>query len=264
MRLTIRHETVFRYDQGASYALLQLRVRPLSCAGQEIVSWAVDLDGAHRQAAFTDQYGNRVDLVGLDAASDICRIVVEGEVETTDQSGVTGADGSLVPLWLFQRETPLTQPGSSIRDLADRARSADLLSTLHDLCQMIRDAVRYRPGDTGTQTTAAEALMQGSGVCQDHTHIFLSAARTMGIPARYVGGYLMMDDREDQDAGHAWAEAYIDGLGWVGFDVSNGISPDARYVSVSRGLDYSECAPTRGVTFGAQKEALEVSIQVQQ
>jgi transglutaminase-like putative cysteine protease len=87
----------------------------------------------------------------------------------------------------------------------------------------------------------------------------------MGAPARYVSGYLMMDDQIEQDASHAWAEAYVEGLGWVGFDVTNGISPDERYVKIAHGLDYIDCTPTHGIVIGAASTAdLVVSIQVQQ
>ena len=92
----------------------------------------------------------------------------------------------------------------------------------------------------------------------------VSAARSMGYPARYVSGYLMMNDRVMQDASHAWAEAHIQGLGWVGFDVSNGISPDSRYVRVATALDYRGAAPISGMRFGQGTESMDVSLQVQQ
>jgi transglutaminase-like putative cysteine protease len=101
-------------------------------------------------------------------------------------------------------------------------------------------------------------------VCQDHTHIFIAAARMSGIPARYVSVYLMMNDRIDQEATHAWAEAHVDGLGWIGFDVSNGISPDPRYVRVATGRDYRDAAPITGITFGSSTEELHVAVAVEQ
>ena len=116
----------------------------------------------------------------------------------------------------------------------------------------------------GAESTAEDALAAGRGVCQDHAHVFVAAARHLGHPARYVSGYLMLDDRVEQDASHAWAEVWIEGLGWVGFDVSNGISPDERYVGVARGLDYRDAAPISGVRFGSGEEELHVSVQVQQ
>jgi transglutaminase-like putative cysteine protease len=128
----------------------------------------------------------------------------------------------------------------------------------------VRDAIVYTPGSTDTGTTAEQAITQAKGVCQDHAHSFCAAARLMGLPARYVSGYLLMDDRAQQDATHGWAEAHIDGLGWVGFDVSNGICPDERYVRVATGLDYREAAPVTGMHFGGGGEVMLVSLQVQQ
>jgi transglutaminase-like putative cysteine protease len=101
-------------------------------------------------------------------------------------------------------------------------------------------------------------------VCQDHAHIFLAAARALEVPARYVSGYLMMDDRIEQEATHAWAEAYVQNLGWVGFDISNGISPDSRYVRVATGRDYRDAAPVTGISFGAVAQELQVALAVEQ
>ena len=138
------------------------------------------------------------------------------------------------------------------------------LERLHALSARILQDVKYEIGTTHATTTAEEAVEQGAGVCQDHAHIFVAAARALGTPARYVSGYLMMEDRVHQDASHAWAEAHIEGIGWVGFDVSNGISPDERYVRVATGLDYTEAAPVSGVRYGSGTESMSVDIQVQQ
>ena len=107
-------------------------------------------------------------------------------------------------------------------------------------------------------------MKSGSGVCQDHTHVFITIARLFGYPARYVSGYLMLENSIEQNASHAWAEVHLEGLGWVGFDVSNGISPDDRYVRIATGLDYREAAPVSGIWFGGGKESMTVKLQVQQ
>ena len=122
----------------------------------------------------------------------------------------------------------------------------------------------YEVGTSQSETRAEDAIAEGKGVCQDHAHIFIAAAREMGFPARYVSGYLMMDDRIEQDATHAWAEAHVDGLGWVGFDVSNQICPDTRYVRVATGLDYQGAAPVTGTRYGGAGETLSVAIEVAQ
>ena len=172
----------------------------------------------------------------------------------------------LCRFWFYRRQTRLTTPTPDIRSAGETLMfsAENTIGDLHALSQMIRDRVAYAPGQTDISTTAGDAWLSRRGVCQDHTHIFLSIVREKGLPARYVSGYLLMDDFTDQDASHAWAEVCIDGLGWVGFDVSNGISPDARYVRIAQGSDYLDAAPTTGLTMGAGQETLSVSIQVQQ
>ena len=139
-----------------------------------------------------------------------------------------------------------------------------MVPTLHNLSTTIRERVAYDTGHTDVDTTAEEAVIAGHGVCQDHAHIFIAAARMLEIPARYVSGYLMMNDRIEQEATHAWAEAWVHGLGWVGFDISNGISPDPRYVRVATGRDYRDAAPITGISFGAVTAELSVDLAVEQ
>tara|TARA_B100001167_G_C16768391_1_gene305609 strand:- start:1694 stop:2170 length:477 start_codon:yes stop_codon:yes gene_type:complete len=138
------------------------------------------------------------------------------------------------------------------------------LDMLHELSRATLDRVEYQIGTTNWNTTAEESYAARSGVCQDHAHIFIGAARALDVPARYISGYLMMNDRIDQEATHAWAEAFVEGLGWVGFDISNGISPDERYVRVATGRDYRDASPVTGISFGNTTQVLEVDVQVEQ
>lgn len=266
MRLSINHTTSYKYDVAPSYGLLQVRMVPQSSVAQRIIQWDLDLNGAEQQTIFIDQHGNRVDLIEVLPDAEQLELHVRGEVETLSDDGVLGRHFQPMPLWFYQRQTGLTECDEAIRALvADvPAGESQQIERFHRLSEKIRASVAYTPGATQVTTTAAEALALGKGVCQDHTHIFVSAARALNYPARYVGGYLMMVDRTDQDASHAWAEVHMDGLGWVGFDVSNGISPDQKYVRVAQGLDYSDVAPTKGLLRGGQRENLFVSIQVQQ
>jgi transglutaminase-like putative cysteine protease len=135
---------------------------------------------------------------------------------------------------------------------------------MHVLMNAVRDKVDYVIGVTDAHTSAAEALSDGQGVCQDHAHIFISAARVMGVPARYVNGYFLTDTDEPSEAHHAWAEAYIEGLGWLGFDPANGICPTDHYVRLACGLDAGSAAPIRGTRRGGTDEVLDVLVEVQQ
>jgi transglutaminase-like putative cysteine protease len=268
MLLTISHVTEYLYSDPVSYALQQLRLTPKSRAGQNVVNWNTQISGGSVNLAYEDHNNNYVELVEIEP--DVSRVEIRsnGQVETSDNSGIVGSHGGFAPLWMFERTTDLTAPGPNIRKLAREHKPESTVEGMHALSAAILSTVDYSTDTTHSATTAEEAMQQGTGVCQDHSHIFISVCRLIGIPARYVSGYLLMDGQTDQVASHAWAEAHLPSLGWVGFDVSNGISPDERYVRVATGLDYRDVAPIRGVRFGAQggnlDETLVVSIRVEQ
>ncbi len=266
MRLTISHTTRYHYDAPVHYALQQLRLTPKSRAGQTVLRWDTIVEGGRKELEFQDHHNNHVDLVSFEPGRSDITITSSGEVETTDTAGVVEGHGGFTPLWYFLRHTDLTRPGPGVRKLVKALADEDGgdIPRMHALSQLIAQTVRYETGRTHSESTAEDALDAGHGVCQDHAHIFLSAARLMNVPARYVSGYLMMNDRIDQEATHAWVEAHFDNVGWIGFDVSNGISPDERYVRVATGLDYREASPISGMRFGDSGESMIVAVQVQQ
>lgn len=263
MRLRISHTTRYRYDRPVPYALQQLRLRPAPHPALRVIDWRLTVTGGRREAAFEDNHRNAVDLVGFDPGAAEFGLHVEGEVETGDTAGVTGPHGGFNPLWLFERQTPMTRAGAGVRRLAQGvAAEKDILARMHLLMAAVADAIAWRPGATAVGATAEEAVAAGEGVCQDMAHAFIAAARGTGVPARYVSGYLMMPDRTAQEATHAWAEAHVAGLGWVGFDPANRKCPDAAYVRLATGLDYAEAAPVSGVRTGAGTESMTVAVTV--
>lgn len=264
MRLKISHRTVYTYDAPVSYALQRLRLVPLDCSSQTVHGWMLEVAGASEEVRFLDQFGNDTRLVSVSGAPHTIEIMAHGEVEVRDTTGVVGVHTGFAPLWFFQQHTGLTGAGQRIDKLAAGLGDGTALERLHRLSAAIRDAVSYTTGATHAATTAEEAMALGAGVCQDHSHVFLAAARRLGFPARYVSGYLMLDDRTEQVATHAWAEAHVEGLGWVAFDVSNGISPDERYVRLATGRDYRDAMPVSGIRMGEAEERLEVHITVEQ
>ncbi len=269
MRLKIPHTTTYRYDAPVHYALQQLRLTPRSDHGQTIESWNARITGGAEQVSFDDHFGNHVDLVLMDDGAQEIAITCEGVVLTEDRAGIVGQHRGYAPLWLYKETTTPTTPDAGLRKLArGYGRSGNeggaLISELHALSAEILDHVAYTTGRTDAATTADEAWAAGHGVCQDHAHIMITAARLMGLPARYVSGYLMMEGVSEQEATHAWCEVFVDGLGWVGYDVSNGISPDERYVRVATGRDYFDAAPIHGLRLGTGNEDLHVRLQVQQ
>jgi len=266
MRLRISHTTEYTYDEPVPYSLQRLRLTPVSGPAQKVLNWAITVDGAKIEAGYADQYGNRTELVSVEGAEHTIRITASGEVETQDRAGVFGAHQGFCPLWLFLRETPRTKPGKLVKELAKGVKGDSELAQMHALMEAIHETVAYTPGTTNTETTAEEALGARTGVCQDHAHIFISAARLMDIPARYISGYLLMEGQSEQVATHAWAEVHLPGLGWVGFDAANKLCPNDSYVRIASGLCYRDCAPVSGMrigpTGGSFGENLKVSLTV--
>ena len=264
MLLTVTHTTRYSFSEKVSHGLQRLRLKPKPTHGQEVLEWHMDLAGAKPEAEYDDQHHNHTELVSIEPGVPEVVVTCRGIVQTIDNNGVTGMHTGHMPLWCFLRATPLTRAGNRVRQLAasidvDRG---DTLNFLHALSHAIGEQVEYVPGTTDASTTAEQALAAGQGVCQDHAHIFISAGRLLDIPMRYVGGYLRMDGKVEQEAGHGWAEAYVPGLGWVGFDISNEICPDERYIRVATGCDYSEAAPVTGIAMGAGETRLDVHLSV--
>ncbi len=136
---------------------------------------------------------------------------------------------------------------------------------MHALLARVHADIAFDTDPTHSATTAAQAFALRRGVCQDLTHIFIAAARTLGVPARYIGGYFhRADGVVQQEAGHAWAEAHIDGLGWVAFDPANCLCATEAHIRVAAGLDYLGAAPIRGMRYGGNSEALYVVVRVDQ
>ncbi|WP_324742465.1 transglutaminase family protein [Tsuneonella sp. CC-YZS046] len=266
MRLAVRHTTRYRFRSPVAHGLQRLRLTPKETQGQRVVDWRMSFEGAKEELSYDDQNCNHVTLVSILPGTLDFVIHCEGTVETSDQVGVIGRHAGHMPLWAFVNQTALTRPGPRMRAILSSVTvdRENPIGTLHGLSAAILNSVGYETGHTHVGTSAEEAAALGRGVCQDHSQIFIGLVRMLGIPARYVSGYLMMDDRVGQEATHAWAEACIDGLGWVGFDISNGISPDARYVRIATGRDYAEAAPVNGITFGGAEQSLHIEIAVEQ
>jgi transglutaminase-like putative cysteine protease len=267
MRLHIAHSTVYHYDPPASGAIQLLRLTPRNHDGQYVVRWRIDVSPDVRLSAREDAFGNMTHVFSATGPFPQLTVAVDGEVETHGTDGVVRGTVERFPPGLFLRETVLTQADAAMEKLAEEVRDAGgaPLPSLHALLERLHDEMTYDPALTNTPRNAAEAFAGKRGVCRDLTHIFIAAARSLGIPARYVAGYMENEvGAADQGAGHAWAEAFVPDLGWVGFDPVNGQCPTDAYVRVAIGLDSLGAAPVRGSRYGAGSESLEVAVRVGQ
>ncbi|AHB48040.1 transglutaminase [Hyphomicrobium nitrativorans NL23] len=268
MKIEIRHITTYRYATLARYAIQSLRLTPPTFDGQDVRAWTIEAPGFETHISYRDALGNQVHLTTLDTPHDGIVIEASGIIETEDRAGIVRGLAEVTPRRVFLRETPRTAPDKAIRDLAKSVSHGrvprDPLDCLHSLMRTVGDAVSYEIGTSHAHTTAAEALSEGKGVCQDHAHVFISAARVIGLPARYVNGYFLSGTLAPAEAHHAWAEAWVDGLGWVGFDPANGMCPTERYVRLACGFDAASAAPIRGTQRGGENEDLDVRVEVEQ
>ncbi|MEO8810861.1 MAG: transglutaminase family protein [Rhodanobacter sp.] len=262
MQLHIAHDTTYRYDQAASLIIQALRMWPTPGSGQTVKEWLVKVDGKRLQPTCTDGFGNPVATHTIDRNVETLRLSVRGQVETLECHGVHGLAAESLPPMFYLSSTPLTEGNSEIAAMAAAVdESVDTIERLHRLSNSVRDHVDYLPYQTDAETTAVAAFAAGAGVCQDHAHVLIAAARSLGFPARYVSGYLC-PIADVAAASHAWAEIFVDELGWVGFDAANRQSPDERYVRIACGRDYRDAAPVRGVRLGGLAETLEVAVSI--
>ena len=262
MRIRVDYTTVYDYALPASGVVQLLRVEPHGHEDQTVLGWRVDVDADGALRRSTDVFGNVTHSFYADAPIERLTMTVGGEVDTIDTGGVIrGANEPLPPL-LYLRSTELSTADAAITAFAHDHRERDALASLHALMLALYARTAFDTAATGTGTDAATAFAQGSGVCQDFTHIFCAAARKLGHPARYVSGHFVHP--ETQPAGHAWAEAHIDDLGWVGFDPTHGIGASERHIRVAVGLDYLDAAPVRGARRGGGNETMRVAVAAHQ
>ena len=263
MRLHVRHTTHFEYDTALDYAVQRFLLTPVSFESQRVESWKITAPGMDKALTYMDGFGNKVHLASLASHTGPMDVVAEGIVECTDTHGLMKGIPEAAPHAVYLRQTAVTAPSITMLKLAATPDDGGTLAFLHALMQNIHANVEYKLGTTDAQTTAAEAFAKGSGVCQDHTHIFIGITRALKFPSRYVTGYLVTGVGASSTAAHAWAEVLVPDLGWVGFDVANCLCPTDQYVRVAAGIDAASVTPIRGSRRGGVAETMTVEVKVE-
>jgi transglutaminase-like putative cysteine protease len=267
MRICVAHETVYHYETPSSGVIQTLRLTPRNHTGQYVVAWRIDISADCRLEPQEDAFGNLTHAFSAPGPVSDLRLMVEGEVETQDTAGVVRGAVERFPPSLFLRETPLTRADAAIASYAAEFEHPDgeTLDMLHRLLTRLHEDVGCDSDVPNTGGSAAEAFARKRGACRDLSHIFIAVARLRGVPARYVAGYFRRDDdATGPEAAHAWVEAHVPGLGWVGFDPANEICVTDQHVRVAIGLDHLGAAPVRGAHYGGGREALAVKLVVAQ
>jgi transglutaminase-like putative cysteine protease len=267
MRLRVTHSITRHYDPPATGVIQLLRLTPRNHEGQHVIGWRIDTSVDARLSAHEDAFGNLTHAFSAEGPLATLRVNIDGEVETQNSDGIVRGTVERFSPSLFLRDTALTQADQRIAGFARAVRDANkgnVLAELHDLLHRLHQEMRDEDEPSQTEAaTAAEVFQRKRGVARDVTHIFVGATRSLAIPARYVSGYLCVDGL-DQHSGHAWAEAYVPGLGWIGFDPMKGACPTEAYIRVAVGLDALGAMPVRGTHYGGGSEKLAVTIDVEQ
>ena len=260
MKISIDHTTRYVYEVPVRYSTQYLRLVPHSNGRQRVLEW--HLDTPTRALELRDGYGNILHVLTI--VKPVTEIVIRsfGTVETSPLVDEPNDDVKLSPL-VFLRPTLLTRAEGALIDFAEQHRRGGMsLTGLRALADAIRERVQFESGITAVHSTALEALEGGSGVCQDHAHVFIACCRHLGVPARYVSGYLYLPDNDDGPvASHAWAEAWIVDR-WRSFDVTNGRPAGEDHVRIAIGADYLDASPVRGVRHGGGEEQMITSARV--
>jgi transglutaminase-like putative cysteine protease len=264
MRIRIHHAIAYAYEAPPTGVTQMLRLTPRNHDGQYVVDWRIDLSRDCQLHQHEDAFGNITHWFTAEGPFDALTIHVEGEVDTTETNGVVSGTLERFPPSLFLRETALTQAEGGIADFAESLRaenSGEPLALLHALLRALDEQMEVDAA--GAAANAAEAFTARRGRDRDVAHVFIAAARLLGIPTRYVSGHCYRTDGA-QEPCHAWTEAHVDPLGWIGFDPAHGICVTDAYVRLAVGLDYLGAAPVRGQTFGGSGETMQITVQIAQ
>jgi transglutaminase-like putative cysteine protease len=280
MHLSINHVTKFRYSAPIAESIMELRMQPLTEGPQRCLKFDVNLKPSARATVYYDHLGNAVHYFDIPGRHTQLVINATSIIESLPREEMPEALGpeaweeldALVEAgdyWDMLMPSHFARPTDALLDFARElnvSRREDPLTVLRELNTAIYNAFDYVPQSTTVESPIDEALTARKGVCQDYSNIMITLVRHLRLPCRYVSGYLFhrveYNDRSAQDATHAWVEALLPGLGWVGFDPTNNLLAGQRHIRVAVGRDYQDVPPTRGVFKGAAESELSVAVQV--
>lgn len=280
MQYTIQHVTRFIYEAPITESVMEARVAPRSEGSQRCLQFALSTTPASRVRMYQDHDGNMVHHFNIPGRLSRLSVVADARVESSpvpaapvalpveawDRLDAARESGAF---WEMLNPSPFAQPTPRLLALAAElavTREADPLTALRTINSRLFSTLTYSPRSTRVDSPIDDALQSRRGVCQDFTHIMIALVRQLGIPCRYVSGYLFhqADDevRSPEGATHAWVEAWLPDLEWVGFDPTNDLPADHRHIRVAVGRDYADVPPTRGVFKGLTSVRSELSVAV--
>ena len=267
MKLEIVHSTRFRYTGPIAETVMEVRLQPMDGNGQRCLDFSLELSHGIKPRPYVDGFGNHVHYFNLVRPHSGLSVISRSTVETG--VGLDGDPGEDL-VQDFLRFRPPVKDVEGVRDLAGRHAIADPSSTvevehaLDELTLTISGEFTYDRTVTNVYSAVDDVLALRAGVCQDFAHLFIAVARAMGVPARYVSGYIHTPGARAVAASHAWAEAWVAGRGWIGFDATHPVRTTPHHVRLAVGRDYTDAAPTRGVYVGSATGTMAISVKTRE
>ncbi len=262
MRLTIQHRTAYRFSSPQARLVQMLRLTPQNSHDQTVARWRIDVDCDAKLREGRDGWGNAVTMLYAEGPLDDIEIAITGEVLTSHSDGVLHGVHEVLPPAVFLRATEATAPDPAIVGWAKTTAGADgPLPALHRINAGLHTRFAPDRGRPDPGLTAGQAWTRDAATARDAAQMFIVAAHAMGAPARYISGYCRLTS-EQRPTPHGWAEAYVDGIGWIGFDPCTGLSPQDDHVRVAVALDAAGAAPVAGSRLGEGEEKLDVEVTV--
>jgi transglutaminase-like putative cysteine protease len=265
VKLEIVHSTRYRYSGAIAETVMEVRLRPMDGGGQRCLEFELELSSGIKPRTYVDGYGNHVHYFNLVRPHTRLNVTSRSVVET---GFAPDTDPGEELVHDFLRFRPPVKDVEGVRELAARHAIADPASAekvelaLDELTLTISREFTYDRSVTNVYSAVDDVLALRAGVCQDFAHLFIAVARAMGVPARYVSGYIHIPGEKGAiTASHAWAEGWVPGKGWVGYDATRPIRTSENHVRLAVGRDYSDAAPTRGIYVGSARGAMEVRVR---
>lgn len=268
MKLEIVHTTRYRYSAPIAETVMEVRLRPMDGNGQRCVDFSLELSHGIKPRTYRDGFGNHVHYFNLVRPHAGLSVVGRSIVETGLRPDRDPGEDLVHDFLRFR--SPVNEV-EGVRRLAEMHAIADTDSpdaverALDELTVTISREFAYDRTVTNVYSSVDDVLSLRAGVCQDFAHLFIATARAMGVPARYVSGYIHVpNDKTATAASHAWAEAWVAGRGWIGFDATHPIRTAEHHVRVAVGRDYTDAAPTRGVYVGSASSTMAIAVKTQE
>ena len=280
VRYEIEHVSRYRYERRVRQCMMVLCLEPRRDWAQRLLHFEIETHPAGGLSPERDCFGNTRHVLDLHRTHEALEIAARSTVERTPSTALPGhlgtaaweevrALGRSFTEWHFVRPSPLIPPTPALSEFVDRHRiipGSDPLESLIQLSATLNRCLHYIPGATSVESPVEHVLRTDRGVCQDFAHVMIAIARSWGIPARYVSGYLHVTDQSGEhtpdNATHAWVECRLPRLGWIGFDPTNRSLAGDGHVCIATGRDYRDVSPTRGIIQGGGEARLEVEVTV--